>query len=107
VSTATDISVDELEEIFREERAFNPPPCEKTTGPSFEDRCAKEAVYVIRWGPDTRVPEHLRCFCRRTTKACLQHGELVMGARQNNQHWACVACDRFMVAVYIDKFRRA
>ncbi len=71
--------------------------------------CDREAVYEIRWIPDSRVDISERCRCPggRRSKNCLPHGEKYMALITNNELQLCGHCEGFMIPSHIDKIRRS
>jgi hypothetical protein len=106
MSTATDTSVDELIDLFAMESPEDADPCEMIRRIT-RDGCPNEAVFIVRWGP-ADVGEHMACQCRRTSHLCLRHGERAMKGRLDpaGAFW-CRVCDKLMIAVHVDRLRRA
>jgi hypothetical protein len=105
VSTAVDISVDELYDLFGQEDARKGEPCE-TAKDASGNPCSREAVFVIRWRADGRPDPADRCACARLTHQCLAHGESYMGLERKQLMVQCHVCQGFMVPIHIDRIRR-
>ena len=99
MSTATETEVDELYATFLSESAEDDEACES-------EGCSRQAVFVIRWQADGRLPADARCGCARVTKQCLDHGEAYMAMATSSMVVECLRCARFMLPHHVDRLRR-